>query len=78
MKVMELKSCNDFIGKYYELLNIDGSIMGRIKINFCKKEKNIYYDKETGLSHTTISFLVSENESGWYKYYGNRFDRVVN
>ena len=72
-----LGSCSDFIGKHYELLNIDGEIMDRIKINFCRKEVNTYHDKETGVSHTTTSFLVSEKGGGWYRYYGNRFDRLM-
>lgn len=68
----------NLIGKYYEMLNIDGSSMIRFKIKKVKKEIiPVVYHSDGSVSPSRIDILVSENGSGWYKIYGGTSDRIV-
>jgi len=67
----------ELIGAYYELLNIDNSIMDRIVI----KEAEWHFTKEKihadgSVSPTTKHMMVSENGTGWYRVYGSGNDRI--
>ena len=68
---------NDFIGKHYELLKIDGSIMVRIKINYCRREEIVSYDDTANWHNTNEIFHFSEDGFSWYQYAGGNSDRVV-
>jgi hypothetical protein len=66
------------IGKTFEMLNIDDTIMMRFKIGKVKEEITpsiTYADGSTYAGHTAV--LVSENGSGWFRVYGERQDRIV-
>jgi hypothetical protein len=69
----------ELIGKFYELLNIDNSIMVRFKINHTKYEVIPAKDHSDG-SHSPSHeiLMVSENGSGWYVVYGGSTDRIIN
>jgi len=68
----------NLVGKYYELLNIDSSILDRIKINYVREETEkaeTHQDGSFSPSHTFL--LLSENGNVWYHYYGNNYDRIT-
>jgi len=68
---------NKLIGKYFEMINIDGSIMVRIRINYIKIEITpllIHVDGSVSPSRKNV--FVSENKAGWYRVY--KTDRIVN
>ena len=70
-------STNDFIGKHYELLKIDGSIMVRIKINYCKIEEKVRFDDILNRNVTKEIVDVSESGYAWFQFVGGNYDRIV-
>jgi hypothetical protein len=69
----------NLIGKYYELLNIDNTVMVRFKINHVKEmiTPSIKHD-DGSISPQRTSVMVSEKGSGWYTIYGGITDRITN
>lgn len=68
----------ELIGKFYELLNLNGSVMARIKINYVRRihEDGIKNNDESfSPAHSYIQ--VSENGSAWFTFYGGNYDRIV-
>lgn len=77
MKAKKLNCKDDFIGKYYQLLNYDASLMMTFKINFFRKEEEIYYNEELKVNQELTSLNLSENGSSWYIYNDSSFVRIV-
>lgn len=69
---------NNLLGKYFEMLNIDGSVMLRFKINLAKEETTPMQNYEDGsVSQSKTHIFVSETGSAWYRIYGGKTDRIV-
>ena len=68
----------NLIGKYYELLNIDNSVMVRFKINHVREVITPSIEHDDGsISPQRTSVMVSEKGSGWYTIYGGLTDRIT-
>ncbi len=68
----------NLIGKTFELINIDGSIMIQFKIRYCKKEiipSMIHSDGS--VSAARERFYVSKNGAGWYGIYNNGYEKIT-
>jgi len=71
-------NANALKGKFYELLNIDGSVMDRIKINYVREEIRPSIRHEDGSVSPPFFYIeLSDKGGGWYRYHGNGFDRIV-
>ena len=69
---------DSLVGKYFELLNIDGSVMHRFKIKHVKKETTPSIEHSDGSrSPSTEHIWVSAEGSGWFRLYGGKTDRVI-
>jgi hypothetical protein len=68
----------DLIGKFYEMLNLDDSVMHRFKIKHVRTETTPAIDHSDGShSPSKTHVLVSAEGSGWFRLYGGKTDRVV-
>ena len=69
---------DSLVGKFFELLNIDDSVMHRFQIKQVKQETTPSIDHSDG-SHSPSRehTLVSAEGSGWYCLYGGKTDRIV-
>ena len=71
-------TASELKGKIYELLNIDGSVMDSIKINFVREETTPIIEHEDGSISPAFNYiLLSEKGGGWYRYYGDGFERIL-
>lgn len=69
---------NSVKGKYFEMLNFDGSIMHRFQINYVREHTTPAVEHEDGSrSPSRVHLLVSANGSGWFRVYGGASDRIV-
>ena len=65
-------------GKYFSLLNFDGSLLKKIKIDFVRKETSNSITHPDGSFSPTFTYsLVSEDGHGWYRVYGGNFDTIT-
>ena len=64
--------------KYFEMLNIDGSVMHRFQINHVREDTTPSVEHEDGSrSPSRVHLLVSAEGSSWYRVYGGMSDRIV-
>lgn len=69
---------NTVKGKYFEMLNIDGSVMHRFQINHVREDTTPSVEHEDGsISSLRVHLLVSAEGSGWFRVYGGMSDRIV-
>jgi hypothetical protein len=69
---------NSVKGKYFEMLNIDGSVMHRFQINHVREDTTPSVEHEDGsIRSLRVHLLVSAEGSGWFRVYGGMSDRIV-
>jgi hypothetical protein len=69
---------DSLVGKFFEMLNIDDSVMHRFKIKYVKQETTPSIEHSDGSrSPSREHILVSAEGSGWFRLYGGKTDRVV-
>jgi len=68
----------DLIGKFYEMLNLDDSVMHRFKIKHVRIDTTPAIEHSDGSrSQSRTHILVSAEGSGWFRLYAGKTDRVV-
>jgi len=73
-----LAACKDLIGKFYEMLNLDDSVMHRFEIKHARIVTTPDIEHSDGSrSPSRTHVLVSAEGSGWFRLYGGKTDRVV-
>ena len=78
METEKIITNSKLIGKFYELLNYDGSVMDKMKINFVTEITESSIKHEDGSFSPSFTYtLVSEKGGGWYRYNNNAYDRIV-
>ena len=65
------------IGKTYELLNPDGTILHSFKITGLKKERTEPQKHSDGSESPSFYSTCVANGSGWYRVCGGKHDRIV-
>lgn len=66
----------NLIGKKYELLNVDNSVMESFIIRHVE-EKFIPYEDEEGQKQAIRQLKVSKDGVSWFTVYGGLTDRIV-
>lgn len=78
VKTEGVKSREELIGKFYELIALDGSLIARIKINHVRYRHTASREHEDGsISPRYTEALISENGFSWYTVYEGNHDRIT-
>ena len=69
---------DSLVGKYFEYLGANGSVIHRFQIKKVKQETTDVVENEDGSrTPSRTNILVSDNGYGWFRLYGGMQDRIV-